>query len=207
MRIIIGLIAFALPIVVWLISLASAEELTSISGAYHTNGRDVFVGTLFVVGAYFVIYNGYNLLQATVSKIAGVAAIMTALFPTAPDGDSINAIAFTHYAAAGTLFIILSIFCLFFFRDRANRKIIVAGPESSGHESGRRNVYIVCGVIILLCILVIVITGFVLESKFIGGINAFYWAEAIALGSFGFAWFVAGKILVLFGYKEDIALE
>ena len=134
MRLIIGLIAFALPIAVWLIS---TKTLTSISASYHTNAQDIFVGTLFVVGAYFIVYNGHNLLQASISKIAGIASILTALYPTACDECSIDLVAKIHYASAGTLFFILSIFCLFFFRNSVNEKIRNSDPKNSGYEVAR----------------------------------------------------------------------
>lgn len=204
MRVIIGLIAFLLPIVVWLVS---TDELTSISAAYHTNAQDIFVGTLFIVGAYFIVYNGHAPIQALFAKVAAVAAFLTALFPTPCDGCVRDTAGTVHYISAGTLFVILSIFCLVFFRNRVSEKIESMGGGDLGYAAGRRIVYTVCGVVILLCIVVLIVTGFVLEQKIFFGINFFYWAEAIALGSFGFAWFVAGKILILLGVQDEIYLE
>ena len=57
LRLLVGLIAFALPIVV---SLLSIKTLPSISASYHAEGRDAFVGMLFVVGAFLWAYNGHT---------------------------------------------------------------------------------------------------------------------------------------------------
>ncbi len=204
MRVIIGLIAFLLPIVVWLVS---TDELTSISAAYHTNAQDIFVGTLFIVGAYFIVYNGHEPIQALFAKVAAVAAFLTALFPTPCDGCVGDVAGAIHYISAGTLFGILSIFCLVFFQRRATERIKLMSEKDSRYPIARRAVYVICGVVILLCILVLVVTGFILEQKTFFGINFFYWAEAVALGSFGFAWFVAGKILILLRREDEIELK
>lgn len=45
LRLVMGLIAFALPIVA---SAVSSTQLTSISASYYTEARDVFVGLLFL---------------------------------------------------------------------------------------------------------------------------------------------------------------
>ena len=55
LRLIVGFIAFALPPFVIIIT---ATITSSISASYHTNARDVFVGLLFVIGAFLLAYNG-----------------------------------------------------------------------------------------------------------------------------------------------------
>ena len=52
LRLLMGLIAFTLPFVVILFS--SVDDLSSISASYHTKARNVFVGLLFVVSAFFL---------------------------------------------------------------------------------------------------------------------------------------------------------
>jgi hypothetical protein len=49
LRLLVGIIAFALPIAVPLIA---STNLTSISASYYTNSRDIFVGMLFIVGSF-----------------------------------------------------------------------------------------------------------------------------------------------------------
>ena len=55
LRLTVGLVAFGLPIVTWLISSAS---ISSISASYHTGARDIFVGSIFVIGALFLHTTG-----------------------------------------------------------------------------------------------------------------------------------------------------
>ncbi len=51
LRLLVGIIAFAIPICVTLIS---SEPLSSISASYFTEARDVFVGMLFSYATIFL---------------------------------------------------------------------------------------------------------------------------------------------------------
>ena len=142
LRLLVGIIAFALPIAV---TLVSSKELPSISASYYTESRNIFVGMLFVVGAFLFAYNGHTVKQALFSKVASIAALLVALCPTSktPDDDSI--ISYIHYGAAFILFAILAVFCFVFFQ------IHMKGAK--GKKKKRRIIYYVCGVIISACIL------------------------------------------------------
>ena len=105
LRLIIGALAFAFPAAVIALT---GKITTSISASYHeVQTRDVFVGFLFIIGALLISYKGHtqartaseprSLRERTwdwlkeyqedvVSTIGGVAAIVTALSPTACDG-------------------------------------------------------------------------------------------------------------------------
>lgn len=54
---IIGGIALLLP---WIARMCAAEKLPSISWSYHTASRDIFVGCLFVIGAFLISYKGHQ---------------------------------------------------------------------------------------------------------------------------------------------------
>ena len=64
LRLLMGLIALALPIAVSLTAILgtpSVSDLPSISYSYHTGARNVFVGALFIVGAFLWAYNGHSM--------------------------------------------------------------------------------------------------------------------------------------------------
>src|ERR1044072_8281279 len=58
LRLLVGAIAFFLP---WVVILVTYRATSSISASYHTKVRDIFVGSLFVIGALFVAYNGHKI--------------------------------------------------------------------------------------------------------------------------------------------------
>lgn len=56
-RLLIGLIALSFP---WLVSIRASKITPSISWSYYTNARDLFVGLLFVIGAFLISYKGHK---------------------------------------------------------------------------------------------------------------------------------------------------
>jgi hypothetical protein len=182
LRLLMGMIAFSLPFVV---SLISTTPLTSISASYHTEARDAFVGMLFIVGAFLWAYNGHTRLQALASKVAALAAIFVAIFPTARDGCEVTVVSKTHYAAAAILFSILAYFCFGPFRKKTKGK--------GGKKALRSKIYFVCGVVMVACMLCMLITKIIVSAESAKQLRITYWGEAVALCAFGVAWMVAGK--------------
>lgn len=196
LRLLMGLIAFALPFVVWLLS---ARPLSSISASYHTEARDMFVGMLFVVSAFLWAYNGHSSNEAQLSKVASVAAILVAIFPTSCDLCETGGMASSvHYLAAATLFAVLAYFCLVPFRRNTKGQ--------KGKKGRRSKIYFVCGWIMVGCILSVFVANFTLSDETIQALRLTFWAEAIALVAFGVAWIVAGKYFGLL-VDDDEALR
>jgi hypothetical protein len=106
----------------------------SISAYYYTGARDWFVGTLWVVGMFLIFYryrprhpetatsrspaikSGFA--DACLGKVAGTAALVVALVPTAPTVALSNQppiIGMWHGLAAFVLFVALALFPLLLF--------------------------------------------------------------------------------------------
>lgn len=184
LRLLVGCIAFALPIIV---SVASSTPLSSISAAYHTEARDLFVGLLFFVSAFLWAYNGHTPREARASKIASLAAILVAIFPTSCDTCATDLKAVIHYGAAVTLFAILQYFCFGPFRKDTKGQ--------TGKKRLRGKIYFGCGAIMLACILSAGAAEIMQSSEAAQTLPIKYWAEFVALAAFGVAWIVAGKYL------------
>jgi hypothetical protein len=187
LRLLMGIIALALPIVV---SIISSVVLTSISASYYTEARDVYVGMLFIVGSFWWAYNGHTPKEKMAGKFASVAAILVAVCPTACDSCEPSWIFKAHAAAAVTLFSILAYFCFGPFRK---------DTKGRGGKKGRRSkIYLTCGWIMVACMLVEVAATYALPRDTVNGLRITYWVETTALAAFGVAWIVAGKYLPVF---------
>lgn len=184
LRLLVGCIALALPFIV---NLIASSPLSSISASYYTEARDAFVGMLFFVGAFLWAYNGHSRKEAWASKIAALAAIVVALFPTSCDLCKTDLKAVIHYSAAVTLFAMLQYFCFGPFRKDTKGQ--------AGKKGLRSKIYFICGAIMLGCLLSAGVTEMTLSTATLIAFKITYWAEAIALGAFGVAWIVAGKYL------------
>src|SRR5215831_16549908 len=180
LRLTIGVIAFALPIVV---SALAGMRLTSISASYYTAARDSFVGLLFVVGDFLWAYNGHSFNEGAASKIAGLCAALVPMFPTACDGCTSDYRSTVHAAASVILFSVLAYFCIGPFRRE----------RSTSRKRRRSAVYLICGWVIVGCMLSVPLAKLVLSGATTDRIRLTYWGETIALAAFGTAWIVAGK--------------
>ncbi|WP_334019991.1 hypothetical protein [Alteromonas sp. S015] len=217
-RTLVGVIALTIP---FLVTYTAGTDLSSISASYYTDARDWFVGLLFAVAAFLFAYNGRSIVQCVLSKIASLAAMGVALSPTTREGcnnklgkkvetnldtackcicDVPNVfceciacdpvwIGIAHYVAAAILFFILTIFCFFiFFRETGER---IDGEERSQDEKFRHWIYFVCSIFMFLSMIGLLLYFF--KWAFTDVKDFVYWAEALALVSFGFAWTVSGK--------------
>ena len=182
LRLLVGCIAFALPIIV---SVVSTTPLSSISASYYTEARDLFVGLLFFVSAFLWAYNGHTPSEARASKIASLAAILVAVFPTSCDTCNTDLKALIHYGAAFTLFAMLQYFCFGPFRKNTKGQV--------GKKGLRSKIYFFCGWVMLACILSAGAAEIMPSGEAAQTLPIKYWAEFVALAAFGVAWVVAGK--------------
>ena len=192
LRLVMGIIAFALPFAV---TMMAGEVLPSISAAYYSEARDVFVGMLFVVSAFLLAYNGHTFPQAVTSKVAALAAACVAILPTSKTCEPSTWVSTSHTAAAFVLLSILVFFCLGPFR--------VATLGMGVKQNRRAYFYIGCGVVMIGAMLAGLYGMVAMDCRARADSRIIYWVEAIALGAFGVAWFVAGKWLRFFADPDE----
>jgi len=192
LRLLVGLVAFTLPLIVRFIS---SSHLSSISASYYTESRDVFVGSLFIIGALLWAYNGHSTMEKWVSKGAAVAALIVATFPTSCDLCETNIKSTVHYAAAVILFSTIAYFCLGPFRKKKDVETV--------KTQRRRMIYLICGLIIVGCMLGAGVTEVAMSAATRIKWAVAYIAEFVALWAFAIAWIVAGKVISPFVDEED----
>lgn len=79
----ICLIGFLLPVILIIGGMAlGIPWQESISQYYHTPLGDVFVGSLFGIGAFLYLYKGFSREENIALNIAGLSVVCVALFPT-----------------------------------------------------------------------------------------------------------------------------
>jgi hypothetical protein len=137
----IGALGVSLPLLMVFSSLVSGEDLQgSISAYYFTSARDVFVGILWVIGVFLFFYRyrprrpeaartqvasiRSGAADAWLGKMAGLSAVVVALFPTTPPPASPTQppqIGVVHGIAAAVLFTCLAFFPLLLFSQSRDR--------------------------------------------------------------------------------------
>lgn len=204
LRLGIGAVGIALPIVLvvgHIIMAGRPSLLDSLSGYYHTEMRDVFVGSLCAIGVFLISYR-YRWPEDLLSTLAGVLAIAVALFPTATEAPVRAAsathrwIAVVHQISAAALFALLAVFCLFLFTrpDRAG-----VPPRASATRF-----YRTCGGLILLAI-TLGLASNALPHDVRDTLKPLLWCEAVAVFAFGAAWLAKSDALFRASETPEVA--
>jgi hypothetical protein len=195
-RQVIGYLGLALPVLlVQLVRLrpnAPIDQWTgnSVSAYYWTGAVALFTGLLAALSLFLLTYRGYaNAYQKYdrgVAIIAGAAAAIVALFPTAPPTGVTPPwwsgwIGITHTVAATVLFTMFAVFSLWLFRKTAP-----GGPPAP--DKARRNaIYLICGIGIVASM----VWALVEQSSN----RSIFWPESFALGFFAWSWLTKGRAL------------
>jgi hypothetical protein len=190
LRLGVGVLGIALPIVItigYAIEVGAAVLLNSISGAYYSDMRDIFVGSLCAIGVFLICYR-YAHPDDILSTLAGIAAIAVALFPTTPKGEQIlvsgadDATGIVHGVAAIVLFLDLAAFCFFLFP-----RSTVPAPLTTRKKT-RNVIYVICGIAILLGLGLAALGSRILPDNVVDKVHPLWWGESVAIFAFGFAW-------------------
>jgi len=190
LRLGVGLVGIWLPFVVTIGHSVNVGRFTlpsSISGAYYTSMRDVFVGSLSAIGVFLIFYRT-SLAADILGTIAGLAAIGVALFPAKPDAVDLMVAStdtpgrVVHTIAAAVLFLSLAAFCFFLF------------PRTS--RTGRKIIYYVSGVAIVAGFVLALVGSQILPDDVENTIRPLFWGETVAILAFGVAWFAKSNTLM-----------
>lgn len=195
MRTVIGLIGMGLPVVLlvgdWLF-VAGAMPRGSLSAYYHTGMRDIFVGSLFVIGVFLLTYMlfTYNW-DNVLSMIAGVAALAVAIFPTGgnhpltPLQERLGerTVSFVHQASAAVFILSLAVIS-FLFGQRERRR-----PDRRLNQQRRgKALHWACGLIIIGAV------AYMAATKLLGwqDEHSLFYGETVAVLAFGLSWLMKG---------------
>ena len=181
----VGLIGILLPFTLMLgffLIFKGDTIQESISHYYYTGMRNVFVGALCAVALFMFYYSGYDKWDNWAGNVAGFFAIGVAWFPTTEAGSS-DLIGKIHFACAAIFFLTLTVFSLFLFTKK--------GSNPTPQKLTRNKIYVICGLIMIVCLIAIVI-----YHNFIHSESSFvFWAETVALIAFGVSWLTKGGTL------------
>jgi hypothetical protein len=157
----------------------------SISNYYYTGMRDVLVGAICAIALFMFFYRGYDKWDDWAGNLAGLSAIGVAWFPTAEAGPN-NFIGLIHFISAALFFLTLAVFSLFLFTKK--------GSNPTPRKRTRNIIYIICGLVIIICLMAIWIY-FNLINNDKEKCNFVFWAETLALIAFGISWLTKGGTL------------
>jgi len=205
LRLIVGVLGIALPIVlmVWGFFLLHGWSLQdSLSDYYSLRTRDAFVGILFVIGWFLFAYKGHEKMDGIAGKLACLFAMGVALFPNSGSGWE-RAV---HLSSAACLFLLLAFFSLYLFTKTNESppgfwptvrsfhfKAARRGESLTREKRSRNRVYIICGIIIVVCIILVLLYNLFWQNTAISNIKPVLLLEWTMIWAFGFAWLIKGE--------------
>jgi hypothetical protein len=206
MRRLIGVLGISLPVVIiiWSYAFSSCNGLLeSISAYYHTGFRDLFVGILCAVSLFLFSYHGYDFMDFITLKLTGLSCLGVAFFPVFlpddsyicfnPTPDQSEFTNIMHNISAVCFFLLLAFICIVLF----TKSYPNLDKTNFSHGKKLRNkIYIFCGTVIIICVVLIPVTNIFCEL--IKKYNPMFWLETVALFSFGVSWLIKGK----FGFSK-----
>ena len=192
----IGLLAFTLPLIVWIVALPGASciehgLMQSISAYYHTESRDVLVGMICALSFCFMAYNGYSPVDIIASKIAAFSALGVALIPTSifegdyecidPEGSLMRE--YIHLICAVILLLTMAFFSIKIFTHREGTDEI---------DARKLFFYRFWGYTILVSLGLIALYVVYLKEAFPVTTTWYpiFWLEFVCLIAFGCSWFL-----------------
>jgi UDP-N-acetylmuramyl pentapeptide phosphotransferase/UDP-N-acetylglucosamine-1-phosphate transferase len=199
----VGLIALSLPFALTvgtiLLALLGPDHALprpilqrSISDYYYTPVGNLLVGSLCAIATILICSRGYNLTDEITGYIAGLSTLGLALFPSvnprSPHHTELEVdIGLAHGAFAGVMFLALAYFCLILFRRTSPER------RFTHRKRNRNRVYSVCGLVIIVCNLVMVSFLIPMIHRFLEPFYPLLCCETLVLVAFGIAWLTKGK--------------
>ena len=197
----LGYVAIAMPFVLafgaWIVERIPWAD--SVSAYYYTSMRDVFVGTMVAIGVFLFCYRGYDWQDNVLTNAAGVAATGIGLLPMEPHYSKVlierhrdlegpncyvpHGFLGYHFYAVAVFFAIISYMVIFQFTK-------TDGVAVTAAKRARNRVYIVCGVIMLVCF------GAIGLLKWRAPETAIVIPETAAIVAFAIAWLTKGEAIL-----------
>ena len=191
----VGVIGLALPfaLAIGKILFDGGGLQSSMSAYYHTNTRNLFVGSLCAIAVFLMSYWGYDRKDNIAAKIASIFAIGVAFFPTYPEVGATSADALAariHFISAAGFFLTLAFFSLFLFRKSDPKK------PPTPQKRKRNLVYMICGLTMLASIALIGVLAMLPWDHPIKRFKPVFWLESLAVVAFGVSWLTKGEAIL-----------
>ncbi len=202
----VGVIALSLPFVlafgvILLALLGPKHKLPdpvlqrSISDYYYTPMGNYLLVSLGAIAAFLICSRGYDLVDEIAGYLAGIFTLGAAFFPSVNPRVPVHTplqlhLQAVHSGFAALMFLTLAYFCLFLFRKSSPERRLTRRKQH------RNRVYLVCGEIIVGCILVMVAVNLEPIRHTLDPLRPLLVAESLALAAFGFAWLTKGEVFL-----------
>jgi hypothetical protein len=160
----------------------------SISAYYHTLDleRNLFVGVLFAIAVFLILYKGYRKLEDYILDIAGISIAGVALCPTDKVGDSNGYSLSAHSVFALVFFVCIFIVCVFMSEETLKH------VQDEDRKRSFRRLYRICAGVMIVAVALAVISQLFSEELVhtLHIKSALFWFEAVGVWAFSAFWYI-----------------
>jgi hypothetical protein len=197
-RFVVGILGVAMPIILIVGDRLVFDDITfpreSLSAYYFSGFGDVFVGTLCVTGVFLVTYMAFHYnWDNVVSTVAGIAAILVALFPTGPEPPDAPT-KLQLRLGLGNVQTIHTVSSYVFIAMLAVMSYRFARREGERNNSGHRAVHLVCSAVMVASAVVAFVAAR-FGVTHVDGLSGLLIVELISTYAFGISWLLKGAEL------------
>lgn len=169
---------------------------TSISATYWANSDIFMIGLLFSTSIFFFSYKGYDWRDRVCSIVQAISALGVIAFPVRPELPiekaglfliPVNICNIFHLVSAGILFASFAFNILFLFT--------IGNNEPTEKKKLRNNIYIVCGILIIIGALLIAFSIVPPFNRIPKWFPFTMICEFVLLTAFGFAYLVKSEAI------------
>ena len=202
LRVGIGVIGVALPLLLWLGGqIGDHEPLRSSMSAYYYSPtmRNTFVGALVAIGLFLYLYKGFSSAENRALNLAGALAIGVAMVPTSSQ-PGVHSVSSTFHGTFAVLFFIcIAYVCIF----RASDTLSLIRDTRKADKL--RAIYRLLGIGMVISPLLAVVLTFLLQPATQKRSLTFF-VEAVAVLIFAAYWLTKSKEMKNTD-AENLALE
>jgi hypothetical protein len=208
LRIVIGVLGIALPIIVWLGSALLPGGHWALRGSlssyYYSAMREEFTCSLWVTGFFLITYKAFDRsIENVLSAVAGAAAVLVAFFPTGRPSKSLpltslqqglgeTAVKAVHFTSAGIFIVLLAAISYMFGSSEGRR-------AQSGRFSPTfwRRLHHGCAYAIGVAVLFFVVHKLGVPFGGVIDRHALWLTEVVSVAAFATSWLCKGSELVV----------
>jgi hypothetical protein len=211
--VVIGILGILLPILLWLgmIIVGEPKPLSSISHYYFTRVAVFYIGILFALGLFLILYRDSRQIDFWISAIAGLLAITSLFFPTSnlktigcvisgeeycthPHAITILAVnkarVTIHYITSASFLLLLAFLSGIYF-TRTDKPLV------KGNKKEKRNrIYRICALIMIVALLSAFLGDYLglIPKNIYETYRLTFVFETIAVWAFGFSWLTKAQL-------------
>jgi hypothetical protein len=191
----IGFLAIAFPLILVLYAKFFGNCTLiqpAVSDYYYSASGDIFVGVIFAISWFLIVYKGYDRVDQWLTNSAGFCSILIGVLPTGQNTDIDCTVRYvTEYQWRTTAHNLLAVLFFLILAYMSYFQFTKSAGIMTAQKVDRNKVYRACAIIMVVALILIPVFSYFPVFP-----NVIFWMEWVALAAFGFSWLTKGGFIL-----------